>query len=339
MKICLPDLETRESLKFASELGCLNINEPVTVVANMNWVRPFGMLFTAMALKQFRKRYSDIPFQLELSTGKGIDYAGHMGFFKTISPQILVGKLPGEASGNSNYIPMSELDITQIHRTEIESGNFIEIGDAVEKESQRLSQILSRGNQQIHILLTYLIREILRNIPEHAEVSKAWICGQFWNNDTAEIAIADEGIGVKSSLQTNRLHVSYASNDEDALRMSIKAGISQAFGPGKSNRSNEMWANSGFGLFMASEICKRLDGSFCIASGGKYLRADSDKGVIIGDTCFSGTAVKITISTSGLENSKAIISEMVTQGELQAKAIRNAFRNASTPSKWLVHGI
>ena len=339
MKIRLPDLETRESLEFASELGCLRVNEPVTVVANMNWVRPFGMLLTAMALKQFRKKNSDIPFQLELGSSKGIDYAGHMGFFKTISPQILVGKLPGEANGNRNYIPMSELDISQIHRAEIESGNFIEIGDAVEKESQRLSQILSRGNQQIHILLTYLIREILRNIPEHAEINKAWICGQFWNDDTAEIAIADEGIGVKSSLQTNRVHISYVSNDEEALRMSIKAGISQAFGPGKTNRSNELWANSGFGLFMASEICKRLDGSFCIASGGKYLRADSDNGVIIRDTYISGTAVKITISTSGLENSKAIISEMATRGELQAKAIRNAFKNASTPSKGLIHGI
>ena len=278
-------------------------------------------------------------YLLSTQSSKGIDYAGHMGFFKTISPQIPAGKFPGEANGNRNYIPISELDISQIHRAEIENGNFIEVGDAVEKESGRLSQILARDNQQIHILLTYLIREILRNIPEHAEVNKAWMCGQFWNDGTAEIAIVDEGIGVKRSLQKNRAHSPYASNDEDALRMSIKAGISQAFNPGKTNRSNELWANSGFGLFMASEICKRLDGSFYIASGGKYLRADSDNGVIIGDTCISGTAVKITISTSGLANSKAIISEMATQGEMQAKAIRNAFKNASTPSKGLIHGI
>ena len=46
-------------------------------------------------------------------------------------------------------------------------------------------------------LMTYLIREILRNIPEHAESHKAWICGQYWSDNTAEIAILDEGIVLK----------------------------------------------------------------------------------------------------------------------------------------------
>lgn len=68
IRVSLPDLETIKSLKFASELGSMSVDEPVTVVANMNWVRPFGMLLTAMALKQFRKTYSDIPFQLELGS-------------------------------------------------------------------------------------------------------------------------------------------------------------------------------------------------------------------------------------------------------------------------------
>ena len=96
MKIRLPDLETRESLEFASELGCLRVNEPVTVVANMNWVRPFGMLLTAMALKQFRKKNSDIPFQLELGSSKGIDYAGHAGFFRSKFTKMLVGNSPAK---------------------------------------------------------------------------------------------------------------------------------------------------------------------------------------------------------------------------------------------------
>ena len=62
--------------------------------------------------------------------------------------------------------------------------------------------------------MTYLIREILRNIPEHAEESSAWICGQYWNDQTAEIAIVDEGIGIKKSLQRNSIHRAYATDDE-----------------------------------------------------------------------------------------------------------------------------
>ncbi len=227
----------------------------------------------------------------------------------------------------------------QIHKAELESGNFIEVGDAVEKEAARLSRVLARDNQEINVLLTYLIREILRNIPEHAEINRAWICGQFWSDGTAEVAIADEGIGIKGSLRKNRIHSIYASSDEEALKMSIKAGISQAFSPGKSNRSNGPWANSGFGLFMVSGMCRRLNGSFCISSGGKFLRVDSNDGATSGNTHISGTIVKITISTRGLACSKAIISGLAAQGEMQAKAIRNAFKTASTPSKGLIHGI
>ncbi len=95
MRINLPDLETTEALRFAYNLGQMSVGSPVTVVANMNWVRPFGMLLTAMAIKQFRSNYLDIPFQLELGLGKGVDYAGHMGFFKAISSQITAGKFPG----------------------------------------------------------------------------------------------------------------------------------------------------------------------------------------------------------------------------------------------------
>ena len=45
MRVELPKLDTTESLKFALELNNLNINEPLIFSANMDWVRPFGMLY------------------------------------------------------------------------------------------------------------------------------------------------------------------------------------------------------------------------------------------------------------------------------------------------------
>lgn len=117
--------------------------------------------------------------------------------------------MPGEASGNDNYLPITELDFHTMHRKEIDKGNLIEMGNLIESESEKLSKILSRNNKELQTLLTYLLREILRNIPEHSNSTKAWICGQYWTNNTAEIAIIDEGIGIKNSLQKNVVHKKY----------------------------------------------------------------------------------------------------------------------------------
>lgn len=188
------------------------------------------MLITAISIKQIRDRYKEIPFNLEYNQNNSrVNYAGHMGFFKVISEKIDVGKMPGEANGNENYIPITEIGFSKIHKDEIDKGKFVVMGEVVEKEASRLAKILSRHDKEMNILLTYLIREILRNIPEHAEVEQAWICGQYWPDKTAEIAIVDEGIGIKKSLRKNKIHRECIETDEDALKFAIKAGISQAF--------------------------------------------------------------------------------------------------------------
>lgn len=340
MRYNIPALETKKALKFAKELDGLTVDGDFTFNANMSWVRPFGMLVAACSMKQFRNKYPDKRFRIECSTtGESISYASHMGFFKSISDKLSIGKEPGEAAGNNNYIPITELDLRQIHRDEISNGRMVEMGDAIEMKASELAKVLSRDNEEFHLLITYLIREMLRNIPEHADCNKAWICGQYWSDDTAEIAIVDEGIGILSSLQRNMIHRKYIENDEDAITSAIKAGISQTFQPSKRNSSADPWANSGFGLYMVSEICKELHGSFCLASGTKYININSDGTTNIGDTFFKGTAIKMTISTKSLINSKAIIKKISNQGEAQAKTIRNAFKKASMPSKGLMDNI
>jgi hypothetical protein len=184
--------------------------------------------------------------------------------------------------------------------------------------------------------MTYLIREMLRNIPEHANESTAWICGQYWADHTAEIAVIDEGIGVKNSLQRNAIHRQYVIDDETALRCAIKAGISQSFIPARGTRSSDIWSNSGYGLYMASEICKELRGSFCIASGKNYVHIGPDGIVSSGEANIQGTAVKLTFSTDYLKSSREIIQSIASRGEAEARTIRNAFKKASRPSKGLI---
>lgn len=90
---------------------------------------------------------------------------------------------------------------------------------------------------------------------------------------------------------------------------------------------------------MVSRLCSTLGGSFCIASGEKYLHIDSRGVLKIGDTHMKGTAVKMTMSVTRLSNANALIQQIAKEGQEQAKMIRNAFRAASTPSKGLIVGL
>lgn len=342
MEYTLRDLSTESALQTALELHNVELSdeEEVKFFADMNWVCPLGMLIGTNAMRSFRDSYPDNSFSISMNEKEdAVSYAGHMGFFKSISESIAVGNAPGEAPGNDNYIPITKIDLTQIHRDNLNAGIWGEMGDSIELKSAELSKILCRANKEMQKLITYLIREILRNIPEHAEALDAWICGQYWSNNIAEIAILDTGIGVKTSLQKNPTHRSYITDDITALQCAIKEGISQAFNPARGNRSQDVWSNSGYGLFMVSEICKRLNGSFCIASGDSYIYIDSDEKLKVSSTYINGTAIMMRFSTAELHNSNAIIQEIAGQGEVQARTIKNAFKKASQPSKGLITDI
>ncbi|WP_312943052.1 hypothetical protein [Oscillibacter sp.] len=339
MEYIIPELSTSKALQFSADINTIDFSDidQMTFIANMKWVRPFGMLLASNAIKQLRNSYPDVPFHMHCSINRdGISYAGHMGFFKAISESIPVGNSPGEAMGNDNYLPITELNLYKLHADDMAAGIHGTIGDTIERKSSELAKIISRNDAEMLALMTYLIREILRNIPEHSNSSNAWICGQYWSDHTAEIAIVDEGIGIRQSLQKNAVHRQYVVDNETALRCSIKAGISQAFNPSRGNKSYNEWSNSGYGLYMASEICKKLQGSFCIASGNSFLNICQDGKIDSGKTHFKGTAIKMNFSTSRLSTSNDIIREIASEGELEARTIKNAFKKASHPSKGLI---
>lgn len=339
MEYMIPELSTIKTLRFSAEINDIDFSavDEMIFIADMQWVHPFGMLLASTAIKQLRNSHPNTSFRMKYLTNRaGISYAAHMGFFKSISEAISMGNSPGEVIGNDNYLPITRLNLLQFHADEMAAGVYGAIGDSIEKKSSELAKIICRSNVEMQVLMTYLIREILRNIPEHSDSSDAWICGQYWHDHTAEIAIVDEGIGIKQSLQKNTIHRKYVIDDETALRSSIKAGISQAFNPSCGNRSHDEWANSGYGLFMVSEICKMLQGSFCIASGKRYLNIEKDGKIASGETNIRGTAIKMYFSTNQLHNSHDIIREIASKGEAEARTIRNAFKKASHPSKGLV---
>lgn len=193
---------------------------------------------------------------------------------------------------------ITELSMPLLRSESIANGRYEEDGDIIERKAKELSKILCKNNIELLNLLTHSIREMIRNVPEHSGVNNVWICGQAWEKDgTAEIAVLDEGIGIASSLRKNPFYHDIVTSDTAALSLAIEPGVSKAFAPGHERNDPSGWSNSGFGLYVLSEICQRLSGSFCIVSGGNYLI--KEQGIKrTGKTALKGTAVRIKIATS-----------------------------------------
>ena len=337
MEIIIPSLTEKSTLNFIKRLSDIEIaNENEIVFCfDAEWVKPFGMVLCCSAAKQFSFKYEEIPMRMELNDCAALGYASHMGFFRTISESIAIGNSPGEANGSQNYVPLTIIDLQALKRKAFQNGILGEMNDIINIKSNQLASVLCHSNINMQQLFSYIIREVLRNIPEHSETQEAIICAQYWpKNGKAEIAILDEGIGIKQSLRKNEMHRKYIEKDTDALKYAIKPGISQAFSPDKKNKSWDVWANSGFGLFMASEICKRLNGEFWMVSGEKALQVNSS-GITEHNTFFEGTAIGIEFDITKLDNTQKMIDEIVEAGEKEAKSIRNAFAHASEPSRSL----
>lgn len=145
-----------------------------------------------------------------------------------------------------------------------------------------------------------------------------------------EVAILDEGVGIASSLRHNP-HVS-ASNDLDALRLSILPGISGTSFEGANIDPANEWANSGFGLYVVSELC-RQGGSFTIVSGEAGFQVSKEKRSWVSAT-HEGTAIRLVMNTENLRSIAAALALIVSRGERIAKTILKMDRvEASVASK------
>lgn len=301
---------------------------------NVRVCDPLPMLLVGAGIRRFTEKHPNTYFAAR--NFNHMSYAGTMGFFKYMAPKINIGKRPGEAKGSNSYIPITEINVSKLSSEMYDQGIYLPLGNIIERKAATLSQVVDRGNPELHKLLTYLLREIIRNIPEHAHTNTLWVCGQYWPTyELAEIAIIDEGIGIYKSLTNNATHRQYINNNAQALQWALKAGISTTFRPSYSPKDDDTWTNSGFGLYMVSKICKELNGSFCIASHNDYIIMGKNDEVY-GKTFFNGTAISLRISTKGILNAQNILNKLSEEGEAEAKTIRTAFKSASTPSKGLM---
>ncbi|WHY87575.1 sensor histidine kinase [Neobacillus novalis] len=313
--IRLVDLTAANAIEFCNnEYDFEGLEEVIYDHKFLGTVEPFAMLLAGSKIRELYDKFPDVTYR-DINF-KHNDYAAHMGFFQSVYQDF--GNKPGEANGSSTYVPITELDVKKLKIESYENSEVVQ--ETIERKAINLARVLSRDNRKLRNILSYSIRELMRNIVEHSESESIWFAGQFWpSKDRVEIAILDEGVGIKQALSFNpNLKI---RSDIDALLLSIEPGISgKAFKyKGKMRRQEDtIWQNSGYGLYVTSEICQ-LGGDFLICSGNNAVIVKNN---IYADkeTNFKGTGIRMRLKVSRINSiNEDIIDKIVKKGEQKAK--------------------
>lgn len=302
-------LDLTSALKFSVALGKLEqADEFVFDFNKTQHVEPFPMLLVSSEIQRLANRFEGT--KTACANFKHMTYPGHMGFFQAFGLEF--GKAPGAANGNKRYIPMKIFRCDELAKRAAEKG--IEVGDEVEGESRHMAAMLCGSDVgPIYDTLTYSVREMVRNVVEHSEANQFGICAQYWpTKNKVEVAILDRGIGLRRSLKNNP-HLD-ASDDKRAINYALMPAVSGKAFKGARTKQRGYWANSGFGLYMTSRIC-RNGGTFFVASGSTgMLLTKKTEAKRYFNCAFGGTAIRMVVRTDQISDLKDMLDTYRNEG-------------------------
>jgi hypothetical protein len=316
LKLLAPaSLTLSESIAFCKSLAEIDEHdEYVFDFSRTGTVEPFPMLLVASEINHLNRRHP--AARVACSNFRHMTYAAHMGFFRAFGLDF--GNAPGAARGSESYLPMTILSCEELTGAAAERG--VEVGEEVESQSRHLAAMLSGDNQgPLFETLAYSLRELMRNVVEHSKANVFGICAQHWpSKQKVEVAILDRGIGVRSSLSHNP-HLD-ASDDKRALNYALMPAVSGKAFKGSRVKQRGHWANSGFGLYMTSRIC-RTGGTFFISSGevGMLLTKASEAKRYF-ECALGGTAIRMVMRTNQVDDLNATLERFRNEGyEIQKR--------------------
>ena len=333
----VPNLSFETALSFCLELDSYepsSINEIFEFdFGRVKNCDPFPMLMVSNAIRHKREKYKNHQFT---AMNCNNDYAKYMKFYNACG--LNIGESVEASRGNSNYSCITKMSIDYLYSESQENLDYIQ--ETLEKKAKSMALVLSRDNREFQKWMTFVIRELLRNIPEHSKSKTIWYCAQYWPSfDLVELAILDECIGISSSLKDSYEFRSLYKNDYEALLLALEPGVSGTFSSLRKSIGTGDWENSGYGLYMVSQMCAELGASFIIASGNSAIRMAKDNGNIANtkyDTSIEGTAIQIRIRPSKNCDYDKIRSEIVRRGEKIARDKNYTIHSASKSSKGFI---
>lgn len=317
------------AIKLVTKLRLIQDKNIILDFGQMRRVRSIGMVYFVSAVEDLRRRgfsFFDIPDApyWNNSDYHAVSYAGGNGFFDALG--IDQGKPMGSYAGSQSYCPIVKITKKSLYEGQEE----FQLG--IENEAKRLAEVLTKDIPQATKTMQYLIREIMRNTFEHTVSEHLWIAAQRHPQEgKIEVGIADNAQGIRQVISVNPELKSKIIDDETALRYAIKPGVS---GNAKYTNTTGFWANSGYGLYVTSQILSKL-GSFDLISGTSHLNYSGEQ-LTFKAADYQGTAVRLEFDMNKIENlDPEMVRKVVKVGQHEALEDPEAVYVASKASQFL----
>jgi hypothetical protein len=276
--------------------------------AQVRFACPLGLLTIGREIRGVvaaRLKHGKITMVSGIDRTKPVQsFLSHVGFFDYIG--LSNAKPMGSARGSSTYVP-----IRRFTRAEVGAGGDSKRMRAnVASKAKELAEVVAgvSPDAPAYWPLAYSVREVIRNVFEHSGADECFVSAQKWSNEAVEMAVVDEGIGIRASLAA----VIDSGSDTDALEAAIKPGVT------RSTPGDDSHGNTGFGLYVLSEF-GRCFGRFTLASGAGCISLDADGAAASAPAQFSGTAVGLRLDKLPY-SFEGTLEDIVSEGEKSAAA-------------------
>jgi hypothetical protein len=264
--------------------------EPVVLdLRSVEFAEPAGICGLAALLEFLIPRSDEVGLVL---SGRNVPaYLERMDFFRNFSDRVKtnvdLAALEERRRGN----PGTLQELVNFHSEE-------EIPSIINRISEILENKDYRLRERVAICAT--LSEICANAVEHGRSPfGAYAAVQAYQHivsgrhsgssrerrgEEVLVAIADGGVGVRTTLSRNPKYVEHMASDNDAIRHALKMGVS---GTGEVGR--------GGGLAVVGQIAARASGSLSLRSGSGRVTYYGDRTNSRNVPAFPGTFVRVSL--------------------------------------------
>ena len=284
-------------------------------------VNPFNMLILSLAIRRRKKYWGGKVTYISPKVNNTDKYMQYMGFYETcgfINQDVSKGERRA-----GKYICITELEIKSCGSIEADY-------EMMEDEAKKLADMF-QFDKKLGSYITYCFFEMIRNVYEHAETDRVYVCAQYWpTHCLMEIAIADEGCGIKKAMEKRFVGLS----EKKLIEYAMTPGMS-ALSNHKYLEKDNYYGNSGYGLYMTKELALSYGGGFILCSGNygvRYYCNDNGAQQIYHKTRFDGTAIAIRFCTELSNDFDSIRKSIVLKAERESNSYKDAIHKASRSS-------
>ncbi len=299
---------------------------------DLYYLKPIGIVTFYSLIESLNQAEFEFIFSKLVNLNRNaISYGLNIGFFQQLGLNQSYFNRGGATYISPKRIEMSEL---RIELDSIKKSNVDYCDEVAHELVGKISQTTRYMNDEdVKDLISFSIREMLRNIFDHSQAQTFWYVTQAYPRENRiEIAIGDTGVGFKGTVPFDCEYMWYNDcvKDIDAIYEAVKPGVTAM-----SNHSYEIEdnKNSGYGLPLVKKIAEETNGFLLVASGEKAVKFERDSNTEI-DCWIQGTMIGISIYVDKLH--KLDWDQMISQAERCAfEEGRNTKASKASKSKRL----